>query len=145
MVLRLEQVRTWGGASALPPTFRSARTTYQMPTHESKASLWGRLVTCGGLTIRLCNHSPILLLIANRLPSAIPMARPAANQDCLRDPETMHGIPAFRGTQAPVQTLFDYLEGGDTLEDFLNGFATVPCALALDALEEAKSLLLARC
>lgn len=61
-----------------------------------------------------------------------------------RDPETMHGVPVFRGTRVPVQTLFDYLEGGDTLEDFLNGFPGVPRALALQVLEEAKSLLLAR-
>jgi len=47
-------------------------------------------------------------------------------QAITRDPETMHGVPVFRGTRVPVQTLFDYLEGGDTLEDFLNGFPTVP-------------------
>jgi uncharacterized protein (DUF433 family) len=62
-----------------------------------------------------------------------------------RDPETMHGVPVFRGTRVPVQTLFDYLEGGDTLEDFLNGFPTVPRTLAVEALEEAKLLLLAHC
>jgi uncharacterized protein (DUF433 family) len=61
-----------------------------------------------------------------------------------RDPEIMHGEPVFRGTRVPVQTLFEYLEGGDTLEDFLLGFPTVPRALALEALEEAKKLLLAR-
>jgi uncharacterized protein (DUF433 family) len=43
----------------------------------------------------------------------------------------------------PVQTLFDYLEGDETLEDFLQGFPTVSRALALQALEEAKQLLLA--
>ena len=43
----------------------------------------------------------------------------------------------------PVQTLFDYLEGGDTLEEFLNGFPTVP--RALDALEEARIMLLTNC
>ncbi len=37
----------------------------------------------------------------------------------VRDPDIMHGIPVFRGTRVPVQTLFDYLEGGDRLEDFL--------------------------
>jgi uncharacterized protein (DUF433 family) len=63
----------------------------------------------------------------------------------IRDPEIMHGTPVFRGTRVPLQTLFDYLEGGDTLEDFLTGFPTVPRQLALDALEEAKQLLLARC
>jgi uncharacterized protein (DUF433 family) len=61
-----------------------------------------------------------------------------------RDPETMHGVPVFRGTRVPVQTLFDYLEGGDTIEDFLEGFPTVSHALALEALEQAKLLLLAR-
>jgi len=59
-----------------------------------------------------------------------------------RDPETMHGVPVFRGTRVPVQTLFEYKEGGDTLEDFLNGFPTVSRAVALEALEEAKQLLL---
>jgi uncharacterized protein (DUF433 family) len=66
-------------------------------------------------------------------------------QAITRDPETMHGVPVFRGTRVPVQTLFDYLEGGDTLEDFLSGFPTVPRALALEALEEARLLLLAHC
>jgi uncharacterized protein (DUF433 family) len=61
----------------------------------------------------------------------------------IRDPEIMHGTPVFRGTRVPVQTLFDYLEGGDRLEDFLEGFPTVSRALALEALEEAKQLLLA--
>ena len=57
-----------------------------------------------------------------------------------RDPETMHGVPVFRGTRVPVRTLFDYLQGGDTLEEFLEGFPTVPRELALAALEEAKLL-----
>ena len=61
-----------------------------------------------------------------------------------RDAETMHGQAVFRGTRVPVQTLFEYLEGGDTLEDFLEGFPTVSRDLAVQALEEAKQLLLAR-
>jgi uncharacterized protein (DUF433 family) len=61
-----------------------------------------------------------------------------------RDPEIMHGQPVFRGTRVPVQTLFEYLEGGETIEDFLEGFPTVSRALALEALEEAKHLLLSR-
>ena len=56
----------------------------------------------------------------------------------------MHGVPVFRGTRVQVQTLFDYLEGGDSLEDFLEGFPTVRRAVVLEALEEAKQLLLAR-
>jgi uncharacterized protein (DUF433 family) len=43
-----------------------------------------------------------------------------------------------------VQTLFDYLEGGDSLEDFLEGFPSVPRALAIGVLEEARQLLFAR-
>ena len=61
----------------------------------------------------------------------------------VRDPEIMHGTPVFRGTRVPVKTLFDYLEGGETLEDFLEGFPTVSRELAIQALEEAKLLLLA--
>ena len=56
----------------------------------------------------------------------------------------MNGIPVFRGTRVPVQTLFEYLEGGETLEDFLEGFPTVSRALAVGALEEARQLLLTR-
>jgi uncharacterized protein (DUF433 family) len=66
-------------------------------------------------------------------------------QAIIRDPEIMHGVPVFRGTRVPVQTLFDYLEGGETLEDFLEGFPTVPRSLALEALEEARILLLMNC
>ncbi len=62
----------------------------------------------------------------------------------VRDPEVMHGMPVFRGTRVPVQSLFDYLEGGDTLEEFLEGFPTVSRELALRVLEDAKDLLLAR-
>lgn len=61
-------------------------------------------------------------------------------QAVVRDPETMHGVPVFRGTRVPVQVLFEYLEGGDTLEDFLEGFPTVSRELALEVLEEAKNL-----
>jgi len=57
-----------------------------------------------------------------------------------RDPEIMHGVPVFTGTRVPVQTLFEYLEGGDTLEDFLEGFPTVSRDAALEALEEAKQV-----
>jgi uncharacterized protein (DUF433 family) len=56
----------------------------------------------------------------------------------------MRLLPPFRGTRVPIQTLFDYLEGGETLEDFLEGFPTVFGESAIAALEEAKHLLLAR-
>jgi uncharacterized protein (DUF433 family) len=67
----------------------------------------------------------------------------SVTQAIARDPETMHGVPVFRGTRVPVQTLFDYLDGGETLEDFLQGFPTVSRASALEALVEARKLLFA--
>ena len=62
----------------------------------------------------------------------------------MRDPEIMHGLPVFRGTRVLVQTLFEYLEGGETLEEFLRGFPTVSREDAIAVMEEAKQLLLAR-
>jgi len=62
----------------------------------------------------------------------------------IRDPEIMHGTPVFRGTRVPVQTLFDYLEGGDSLDEFLEGFPTVNRELAIQVLEECRDLRLAK-
>jgi uncharacterized protein (DUF433 family) len=41
------------------------------------------------------------------------------------DPEIMGGTPVFVGTRVPLQNLIDYLEGGDSVEDFLEAFPTV--------------------
>lgn len=41
------------------------------------------------------------------------------------DPETMGGTPVFKGTRVPIQTLFDYLEGGDTIDLFLSHYPSV--------------------
>ena len=62
----------------------------------------------------------------------------------VKNRDILGGTPVFRGTRVPVQVLFDYLEGGETLEDFLEGFPTVSRESAVAALEEAKQLLLAR-
>ena len=62
----------------------------------------------------------------------------------IKDPDILGTTPVFRGTRVPIQTLFDYLEGGETLEGFLEGFPTVSREAAVAALEEAKHLLLAR-
>jgi len=62
----------------------------------------------------------------------------------VKDPDILGGTPVFRGTRVPIQTLFDYLEGGEALEDFLKGFPTVSREAAITALEEAKHLLLTR-
>lgn len=57
------------------------------------------------------------------------------------DPEIMSGAPVFRGTRVTVQTLFDYLENGKTVEDFLIGFPSVTNEQVLKVLELAKSVL----
>ncbi len=62
----------------------------------------------------------------------------------VKNPDILGGTPVFRGTRVPIQALFDYLEGGETLEDFLEGFPTVSRDMAVAALQEAKDLLLAR-
>ena len=54
------------------------------------------------------------------------------------------GIPVFRGTRVPVQSLFDYLEGGETLDQFLDQFPSVTRRQALAALDLARDSVLAR-
>lgn len=55
------------------------------------------------------------------------------------DPEIMGGCPTFRGTRVPIQTLFDYVEGGDTLDEFLDDFPTVKREEAIKLLEDLRS------
>ncbi|HZQ08707.1 MAG TPA: DUF433 domain-containing protein [Anaerolineae bacterium] len=52
-----------------------------------------------------------------------------------RSPNGMSGTPVFRGTRVPVQPLFDYLEAGDPLAEFLDDFPTVTREQALEVLE----------
>jgi uncharacterized protein (DUF433 family) len=47
------------------------------------------------------------------------------SQLVVSDPEILSGIPIFNGTRVPVKTLLDYLEAGDSLEEFLDDFPTV--------------------
>lgn len=58
------------------------------------------------------------------------------------DPEILGGTPCFRGTRVPVDSLIDYLEAGDTLDEFLDNFPSVTREAAISALEEAKTLLI---
>jgi uncharacterized protein (DUF433 family) len=59
------------------------------------------------------------------------------------DLEILGGTPVFVGTRVPAQTLFDYLEGGETLDEFLHQFPSVKREQALAALEMARDSLLA--
>jgi uncharacterized protein (DUF433 family) len=52
-------------------------------------------------------------------------------------PEIMSGTPVFAGTRVPIQTLLDYLKGGETIDDFLDGFPTVTREQVIALLEEA--------
>jgi uncharacterized protein (DUF433 family) len=55
------------------------------------------------------------------------------------NPEKLSGTPVFAGTRVPVKNLFDYLEGGDSLEDFLAGFPPVTREQAIAVLEMAEA------
>jgi uncharacterized protein (DUF433 family) len=56
-----------------------------------------------------------------------------------RSPEVMSGDAVFAGTRVPVQALLDYLEGGETIDDFLEGFPSVTREQVVAFLEEAKA------
>ena len=60
------------------------------------------------------------------------------------DPEIMSGAPCFTGTRVPIQNLKDYLEGGDSIDEFLEDFPSVKRDQVISFLEEAKQSALAR-
>ena len=59
-----------------------------------------------------------------------------------KNPEILGGTPVFRGTRVPFQNLLDYLEAGQTIDEFLDDFPTVSRQAAVTALEHAKALVL---
>ena len=59
------------------------------------------------------------------------------------DPEIMSGAPCFAGTRVPIQNLIDYLEGGDSINEFLDGFPSVSREQVIAFLEEARERMLA--
>ena len=61
-----------------------------------------------------------------------------------RSPDILGGTPVFAGTRVPVQTLFNYLEAGESIDDFLEGFPSVKREQIVAFLEEAKASLLAQ-
>ena len=68
------------------------------------------------------------------LPSSLPITV---------DPNIVSGTPVFRGTRVPVQTLFDYIADGNTLDEFLDNFPTVPRSDAIRVLESIGQLMTA--
>jgi uncharacterized protein (DUF433 family) len=61
----------------------------------------------------------------------------------IRDQKILGGEPVFRGTRVPFKALTDYLEGGETLDEFLEQYPSVTRELAIAAIEEARSSLVA--
>lgn len=59
-----------------------------------------------------------------------------------RSPDVLGGVPVFAGTRVPVRTLIDYLEAGDSLNEFLADFPTVTREQAVAVLEQARDALL---
>ena len=59
------------------------------------------------------------------------------------NPDVMGGTPVFSGTRVPVQTLLDYLEAGESIDDFLEGFPSVNREQVIAFLEQAKDRLVA--
>ncbi len=59
-------------------------------------------------------------------------------------PEILSGTPVFAGTRVPVQSLIDYLEGGETLDDFLDGSPTVKREQIVAFREKAASQMIAK-
>ena len=69
----------------------------------------------------------------------------AASSDVItKHPDVLGGTPVFRGTRVPFQNLLDYLEAGQTLDEFLDDFPTVSREIAVQALEHAKALVVSR-
>jgi uncharacterized protein (DUF433 family) len=66
------------------------------------------------------------------------------NSVIMKDPQILGGEPVFRNTRVPFQALIDYLEGGQSLDEFLSDFPTVSRDAAIASLEEAKSLMLSQ-
>jgi len=58
-------------------------------------------------------------------------------------PDVMGGTPVFAGTRVPIQTLLDYLEAGESIDEFLEGFPTVKRDQVIAFLEEAKARMVA--
>lgn len=58
-------------------------------------------------------------------------------------PDVMGGTPVFSGTRVPVETFIEYLEGGESIDDFLEGFPSVSREQAVAFLEETKATMLA--
>jgi uncharacterized protein (DUF433 family) len=72
------------------------------------------------------------------------MAMTSTSRSVHSDPAVLGGTPVFVGTRVPAQSLFDYLEAGETLDEFLRQFPSVTREQAVAALEQAREMVLSR-
>ncbi len=105
------------------------------PGYQSLFPLWAYSVPFAALLVAgVWHHVRLLWWISKN----------QARNVLVKDQNILGGVPVFRQTRVPFQALLDYLEGGQTLDDFLNDFPTVSREAAIAALEEAKALVVAR-
>ena len=93
----------------------------------------------------------LVLLISPRFPAvtndillSVETAMSSTDSVIVKNQNILSGTPVFRGTRVPLQLLFDSLERGHTLEEFLAGYPTVSREMAIAALQEAQQLLSAK-
>lgn len=83
------------------------------------------------------NETAIESLVQGRYAAAMKAAG-----EIISDPEILGGTPVFKGTRVPVQSLFDHLEAGDSIGDFLEGFPSVRREQVIAILEESRQQIL---
>src|ERR1035438_418426 len=86
-----------------------------------------------------CGPAESKLVLKATGPKALRMS--LGDEVIVKDPDILGATPVFRGTRVPFQALLDYLEGGQTLDEFIDDFPTVTREAAISALELAKSVL----
>lgn len=120
------------------------------PIRPVTAAGEGQTVRCGASSNSPVRTSPGKRVttadytrLESRVPDRLRTERCSMERESVivSDPEILGGTPCFRGTRVPVDSLIDYLEAGDTLDEFLDNFPSVTREAAIAALEEAKALL----
>jgi uncharacterized protein (DUF433 family) len=87
----------------------------------------------------LIRHFQFRLSALNCCPEVAEAVVYSPSNIIVKDPDILGGTAVFRGTRVPFQALLDYLEGGETLDEFLDDFPTVTRQAAVSALELAKN------
>jgi uncharacterized protein (DUF433 family) len=100
-------------------------------------SFFGQAIACHPICKLLFPDFSLLQFERARKQNTMPIA-------IIRDTNILGGEPVFRGTRVPFKILFEYLEGGDTLDQFVDQYPSVSRELAVEAIEEARSSLVSQ-